>query len=153
MQKRTLIIGSGPCAQNIAEGLLEKNVEIIIAAKDKKPVLIFSAHKKQRSPELLTQTRVLECRGSVGNFTVFMEQHGQKIERNAANIVIAEEDRRESTKEFKEGQRFRAGVEGTISVLKRAFKLDRCLFRGFKNYAASLGCAVFCHNLVLLARL
>ena len=37
----------------------------------------------------------------------------------------AEEDRRESTEEFKEGQRFRAGVEGTISVLKRAFKLNR----------------------------
>ena len=32
MQKRTLILGSGPCAQNIAEDLLEKNVGIIIAA-------------------------------------------------------------------------------------------------------------------------
>ena len=64
-----------------------------------------------------------------------------------------EEDRREGSKEFKAGQRFRAGIEGTISVLKRAFKLDRCLFKGFKNYAASLGCAVFCHNLVLLAEL
>jgi len=69
-----------------------------------------------------------------------------------------EEGRRESTVAFKAGQRFRAGIEGTISVLKRAFKsvrldseLDRCLFKGFKNYAASLGCAVFCHNLVLLA--
>jgi IS5 family transposase len=64
-----------------------------------------------------------------------------------------EESERESTEEFKAGQRFRAGIEGTISVLKRAFKLKRCLFRGFKNYAASLGCAVFCHNLVLLAGL
>ena len=65
----------------------------------------------------------------------------------------ASETERESAKEFKEGQRFRAGSEGTISVLKRAFKLNRCLFKGFKNYAASVGCAVFCHNLVLLARL
>ncbi len=65
----------------------------------------------------------------------------------------AEEDIRESTEEFKAGQRFRAGIEGTISVLKRAFKLNRCFFKGFKNYATSLGCAVFCHNLVLLARL
>lgn len=64
-----------------------------------------------------------------------------------------EEDRRESTEGFKAGQRFRAGIEGTISVLKRAFKLNRCLFKGFKNYATSLGCAVFCHNLVLLAGL
>ena len=64
----------------------------------------------------------------------------------------AEEDRRENTEEFKDGQRFRAGIEGTISVLKRAFKLSRCFFKGFKNFASSVGCAVFCHNLVMLAR-
>ena len=64
----------------------------------------------------------------------------------------AEEDQRESTEEFKAGQRFRAGIEGTISVLKRAFKLSKCLFKGFKNFASSVGCAVFCHNLVMLAR-
>lgn len=64
----------------------------------------------------------------------------------------AEEDKRESTEEFKAGQRFRAGIEGTISVLKRAFKLSRCFFKGFKNFASSVGCAVFCHNLVMLAR-
>jgi hypothetical protein len=38
-------------------------------------------------------------------------------------------------------------------VLKRAFNLGKCFFKGFKNYAASVGCAVFCHNLVLLTRL
>jgi transposase, IS5 family len=64
----------------------------------------------------------------------------------------AEEDRRESTEEFKAGQRFRAGIEGTISVLKRAFKLSKCFFKGFKNFASSVGCAVFCHNMVMLAR-
>lgn len=64
-----------------------------------------------------------------------------------------EEVRRESTWAFKVGQRFPAGIEGTISFFKRAFKLDKCLFKGFKNYAVSLGCAVFCHNLVLLAGL
>ena len=63
------------------------------------------------------------------------------------------EDAREGAKTFKDGQRFRAGVEGSISVLKRAFKLNRCLFKGFKNFSASVGCAVFCYNLVLLARL
>lgn len=62
-----------------------------------------------------------------------------------------EEDDRESTEEFKAGQRFRAGIEGTISALKRAYKLGRCLFKGFKNFASSVGCAVFCHNLVTLA--
>jgi IS5 family transposase len=49
--------------------------------------------------------------------------------------------------------RFRAGVEGTISVLKRAFRLFRCLYRGFKRFTANVGLGIFCHNLVLLARL
>ena len=84
----------------------------------------------------------------------------EKLAKNISTVSIckkgrrnAEEERRESSEAFKEGQRFRAGCEGTISVLKRAFKLGRCLFKGFKHYAASVGCAIFCHNLVLLASL
>ena len=49
-------------------------------------------------------------------------------------------------------QRFRAGIEGSISVLKRAFRLLRCPYRGFKSFAASVGLSIFCHNLVQLAR-
>jgi IS5 family transposase len=64
-----------------------------------------------------------------------------------------EEYARETTEEFLAGQRFRAGSEGSISVLKRAFKLGKCFFKGFKHYAASVGLAVLCHNLVLLTRL
>jgi IS5 family transposase len=67
--------------------------------------------------------------------------------------LTQEQREREHTEDFEEGQRFRAGIEGSISVLKRAFKLNRCLFKGFKNFAASVGCAIFCHNLVLLTRL
>lgn len=83
-----------------------------------------------------------------------------KLEKKITTVSICKKGRRnqteyerESTEEFKDGQRFRAGCEGSISVLKRVFKLGRCLFKGFKNYAASVGCAVFCHNLVLLTRL
>jgi IS5 family transposase len=45
---------------------------------------------------------------------------------------------------------FRAGIEGSISVLKRAFRLSICMYRGFKSFAAAVGMAVFCHNLVNL---
>jgi len=82
------------------------------------------------------------------------------LEEKIAVVSIAkkgrrnqEEYQRETTEEFIDGQRFRAGSEGSISVLKRAFKLGKCLFKGFKNYAASVGLAVLCHNLVLLTRL
>ena len=50
-----------------------------------------------------------------------------------------------------EWQGFRAGIEGTISVLKRAFRLGRCLFRGFKHFASAVGLSIVCHNLVVLA--
>lgn len=49
-------------------------------------------------------------------------------------------------------QAFRAGIEGTISGLKRAFRLARCYYRGFKSFAASIGLGVFCHNLIILAQ-
>ncbi len=49
-------------------------------------------------------------------------------------------------------QSFRAGIEGTISGLKRAFRLARCYFRTFKSFQASIGLGVFCHNLVVLAK-
>jgi IS5 family transposase len=75
--------------------------------------------------------------------TVSLCKKGRRNEEEAA---------REHTDEFKEGQAFRAGVEGSISVLKRAYKLHRCLFKGFKNFASSVGCAVFCHNLAVLAQ-
>jgi IS5 family transposase len=62
-----------------------------------------------------------------------------------------DEEHREHTEEFRLAQRFRAGCEGSISVLKRAFGLKKVLNRGFKSFAAAIGCLVFCHNLVLLA--
>lgn len=82
------------------------------------------------------------------------------LETKIAMVSIAKkgrrtpaEYRREKSEEFLAGQRFRAGCEGSISVLKRVFKLSRCFFKGFKHYAASVGLAVLCHNLVLLTRL
>ncbi len=54
---------------------------------------------------------------------------------------------------FRSLQRFRAGIEGTISYLKRCFKMSRCLYRSFRTYCSSVGALVFAHNLVVLTRL
>jgi len=48
-------------------------------------------------------------------------------------------------------QAFRAGIEGTISGLKRAFRLVRCYFKGFRSFQRAVGLGVFCHNLIVLA--
>ena len=82
------------------------------------------------------------------------------LEEEIANVSIAktgsrnEEDiEREHDPIFRALQRFRAGIEGTISYLKRCFKMCRCLYRSFKTYCSSIGSHVFAHNLVVLARL
>jgi IS5 family transposase len=49
-------------------------------------------------------------------------------------------------------QAFRAGIEGTISGLKRAFRLARCHFRTFKSFQAAIGLGVLCHNLIVIAK-
>lgn len=112
----------------------------------------LAAHKDLfgRYPELVAADK---------GFYESMEQIAA-LEDKIQTVSIAKKGRRtppEQTRErsdaFVEGQRFRAGVEGSISVLKRAFDLHRCLFKGFKNYATSVGLAVLCHNLVLLTRL
>jgi len=62
------------------------------------------------------------------------------------------EERRESSPWFKLAQAFRAGIEGTISVLKRVFGLWRCLREGWEHFQSWVGSGVLAHNLVLLAR-
>lgn len=47
-------------------------------------------------------------------------------------------------------QHFRAGIEGSISVLKRAFGLLRSQYRGFRNFVSHVSLGVLSHNLVLL---
>lgn len=63
-----------------------------------------------------------------------------------------EEEQRESDPFFRHAQRFRAGVEGTISYLKRVLGLTRCCRKGWTHYAATVGAAIFVHNLLILIR-
>lgn len=63
-----------------------------------------------------------------------------------------EETEREHDPAFRHAQRFRAGVEGTISFLKRVLGLLRCFNKGWEHFAASVGATVFSHNLLVLAR-
>jgi IS5 family transposase len=59
---------------------------------------------------------------------------------------------RETDRDFRLAQRFRAGVEGTISFLKRILGLARCLSKGWTHYASTVGATIFAHNLLILAR-
>jgi len=73
------------------------------------------------------------------------------IREKVPNVAVPQRVRDWADEALRIWKAFRAGIEGTISTLKRAFGLSRCLFRGFKHFASSVGLSVFCHNLVCLA--
>lgn len=64
----------------------------------------------------------------------------------------AEETRREEDPLFRHAQRFRAGVEGTISFLKRTLGMFRCHNKTWEHYEATIGLTVLAHNLLTLSR-
>ncbi|MGH9895127.1 MAG: hypothetical protein ACREA0_24715, partial [bacterium] len=62
------------------------------------------------------------------------------------------ETERERDPLFRHAQAFRAGVEGSISFLKRMLRLARCFNKSWERYVATVGQTVFAHNLLVLAR-
>ncbi len=62
------------------------------------------------------------------------------------------ETEREQDPLFRHAQAFRAGVEGSISFLKRMLRLARCFNKSWEHFIATVGQTVFAHNLLVLAR-
>jgi transposase, IS5 family len=59
----------------------------------------------------------------------------------------------EKSAAFKDGQRFRAGIEGRISVLFRGRGMKRCLAEGRERFELLIGAAVLANNLMRIASL
>jgi IS5 family transposase len=58
-----------------------------------------------------------------------------------------------STWIYKKLRNFRAGIEASISVLKRAFGLTRCTWSGWPGFKQYVRSAIVSYNLLTLARL
>lgn len=59
----------------------------------------------------------------------------------------------EKTPEFKQAQRFRAGIEGRISVLFRGRGMKRCRAKGRERFEVFVAAAVLANNLLRIAAL
>ena len=66
----------------------------------------------------------------------------------------ASEARREVERSpwFRRGSRFRAGIEGRISLLRRKYGLERCRYRGERGMGRWVGWAILVHNLSKIAQ-
>lgn len=74
---------------------------------------------------------------------IALRQPGAKTEKRRAY---------EKQRWFKQAQRFRNGIEGRISVVRRTVQLARCPYHGFAGFERWIGWGVIAANLVILAR-
>lgn len=82
----------------------------------------------------------------------FAAKHGVKNVAFSALKGNALTDLVQSTRVYKQLRNWRAGIEGIISAVKRAFGLDRCTWRGYESFQAYVHLAVLAFNLQTLAR-
>ena len=54
---------------------------------------------------------------------------------------------------YKKLRNFRAGIEAGISVLKRAFGLDRCTWCGWEGFRRYVWSSIVSYNLLVMARI
>jgi transposase, IS5 family len=104
--------------------------------------------------------RVPELYGSDRGF--FSEQNLVSCKHDGVKVVCipqrggkktAERKAYEKSVDFKQGQRFRAGIEGRISVLVRGRGMKRCLAQGRDRFELLVGAAVLANNLMRIADL
>ena len=175
--RRRAFEGENVPRQEKVFSIFEPHTELIMRGRRNHPVEF--GHKvlfTQSKEKFITDYVVFEASvGDDGLLPLVLERHEEKYGRRPDSVAgdkgfCPDADTYEEleeevdylgvprrTRDFGDAmmriwQQWRAGIEGTISCLKRAFRLARCCFRGFKNFASAVGSAVFCHNLRILAK-
>ena len=102
-----------------------------------------------RAPHLLAGDRGL---ASPANERLAREFGVKRIVLPQVGRVSPERQQLERQRWFRRGFRFRAGIEGRISVLKRCQSLDVCLNHGEDGFGRWVGWGIVTANLVQIAR-
>jgi IS5 family transposase len=104
-----------------------------------------------RAPELygsdrgfFSERNLASCKHAGVKLVCIPQRGGKRTPRRQAY---------ESSAPFKNGQRFRAGIEGRISVLFRGRGMKRCLAEGHDRFELWVGAAVLANNLMRIAAL
>lgn len=115
-----------------------------------KPTLAHHENRFGAAPRLIATDRGFDSQDNIkackqaGVIESIPQRGGQKT---------AEREAYEKSRAFKQAQRFRAGVEGRISVLFRGRGMKRCLAHGLDRFDVFVGVAVLANNLLVLAAL
>jgi transposase, IS5 family len=112
-------------------------------------VLHRHCHRFEHAPRLLA--------GDQGLFSPANERLAQRLGVEQLALPqpgpkTAQRRAHEKQSWFKQGQRFRNGIEGRISVVRRTVQLARCPYQGLEGFERWIGWGIIVANLVVLAR-
>jgi IS5 family transposase len=153
-----------PHTELIQRGRRQKPVEfghkVLLCETAEKFITDYEVYEKQQPDCDLTQPVIERHEKLFGERPVVLaadkgfcpeKSKFEELAKLVGNLAIPRRMQDFMDKLLASCQAFRAGIEGTISGLKRAFRWVRCFFRGFKGFARAVGLGVFCHNLIVLA--
>ena len=128
------VLSGNPSDENHVEPSLKRHQEVFGSAPE-----LYGSDRG-----FFSEKNLAAC-ARVGVEVVCIPQRGGKktLEREAF----------EKSPAFKKGQRFRAGIEGRISVLFRGRGMKRCLAEGRERFELWVAAAVFANNLMTIASL
>ena len=128
------VLKGNPSDEHHVESSLERHKDVFGRAPD-----LYGADRGFFSERNLTL-----CQDAGVNVACIPQSGGKKAPQREAY---------EKTPAFKQGQRFRAGIEGRISVLFRGRGMKRCLAEGIERFDLLVGAAVLANNLMRIASL
>lgn len=135
------------------EGGIISGYRVLDAPGQDAPELVtcLAAHQQRFGypPWLLTGDRGVASRTN--------EQHARpagvrRVVLPATGRVTTARVQQERARWFRRGYRFRAGIEGRISVLRRSYGLARCRDHGEQGMGRWVGWGIMAHNLAKIAR-
>jgi transposase, IS5 family len=128
------VLAGNPADEHQVEAALQRHHQTFGHAPE-----LYGADRGFYSPHNL-----VACQQAGVKLTCIPQRGGKKTPQREAI---------EKSPAFKKGQRFRAGIEGRISVLFRGRGMKRCLAEGRQRFELFVGAAVLANNLLRIAQL
>lgn len=113
-------------------------------------ILLRHAEQYGKAPQRLSGDRRFF---SSDNEKLAYESGVNKVCISKPGYRSKERQRIEKQRWFKQGLRFRAGIEGIISVLMRSYGFKRCVWKGWESFQGYVGLSVVTFNLQKIATL
>ena len=126
----------------VLDGNPSDHIHVKPSLEHHKKIFGFAPDLYSSDRAFFSAPNIKDCQDEGVKLVCIPQRGGKRTERREAY---------ENSAVFKNGQRFRAGIEGRISVLFRGRGMKRCLAEGRDRFELWVGAAVLANNLMRIA--